>query len=306
MKTRSRRPDRPRRLSRDAREAYLLILPFFAFFAVFVIYPLILNLINSFTNYNLASRTYVGLANYRRMFGDSSFRRSVVNTFVFAGAAVLPLLILGFLAALFAEGQSRAMRATRSALMFPYVVSMVAVSLVWLYLLDPAGGLINKLLRMVGLRGRDWLFDEKLAMPCLIALQIWKYLGYVLLINLAAIQAVPTSLHEAARTDGAGFWRRAWHVTLPSIRPVTVFLLSTLLIECFKTFDQVRILTDGGPVDATTTITHQIYLRGFAEFRMGYASAMSVVLLLIVLAVTLITLNLDSERPGDEPDRRRA
>jgi len=285
----------------DALAAYLLILPFMLFFSLFVLYPLIQNFLTSLTNANLAGRRWIGLANYQRLLSDDSFIRAVGNTLIFALASVLPLLVLGFIAALCVSGSGRALAPIRTFLMFPYIISMVSVSMIWLYLLDPGTGVLNKLLWALGLRGSDWLFDERLALPCLIVMNIWKNLGYVMIIYLAALQGVPASLHEAARVDGAGYLKRVWHITLPGIRPVSGFLLATLSIECFKTFEQVRIMTDGGPVNATTTVTHQIYMRAFSEFKMGYASAMSVVLFAMVLIVTLINLRIsgqNTEREG--------
>lgn len=207
-------------------------------------------------------------------------------------------MVLGFAAALLVNRQTKAMVAARAVLIYPYVASMVSASMVWLYLYDPGSGLFNKLLGAVGLPMSDWLFDEKLALPCLIAMNVWKNMGYVMIVYLAALQSVPQGLIDAAKVDGAGFFSRVRHVTLPSIRPVSFFLLSTLSIECFKTFDQVRIMTGGGPVDATTTITHQIYIRAFSEFKMGYASAMSVVLFAIVLFITLTYLRFGGRLAG--------
>ncbi len=286
-------------LTADARAAYLLILPFFTFFLIFVLYPLLTNFTTSLTNENLATRTFIGLANYRRLLTDRSFVRSVVNTFVYAIFSVGPLMLFGFVAALLVDGSGRVQSAGRAVMIFPHVLSMVSVSMIWLYLFDPGSGLHNKLLASFGLPGSDWLFDEKLAMPCLILVNVWKSSGYVMMIDLAALQSVPPSLHEAARVDGAGYLSRVFHITLPAIRPVSYFLLATLSIECFKTFEQVRIMTNGGPVDATTTITHQIYMRAFADFKMGYASAMSVVLFLIVLTITIVNLRAGGQLESD-------
>lgn len=279
-----------RKLSQDARAAYWMILPFFAFFSLFVLYPLVQNGYYSLTNYNLTSRTFIGLANFRRLLQDDSFVRSVRNTLIYAIFSIAPLMLLGFIAAICVDGTGRALAPIRAVLIFPYVLSMVSVSMIWLYLFEPGSGMFNKVLALFGLPGSDWLFDERLALPCLILVNVWKNLGYVMIIDLAALQGVPQSLYEAARVDGAGPLSRIWHITLPSIRPVSYFLLATLSIECFKTFEQVRIMTNGGPIDATTTITHQIYMRAFSEFKMGYASAMSVVLFLMIFAVTLINL----------------
>ena len=293
-----------KRLDSDAKAAYWLILPFFLFFTLFVLYPLLQNFLHSFTNYNLATRDFIGLSNYTRLLRDKSFLHAVANTFTYTLFSIVPLMALGFVAALCVNRQTGGMYAARTVLIYPYVASTVTASMIWLFMYNPDAGLFNKLLEAVGLPRSDWLFDEKLALPCLIAMGIWKNIGYVMLIFLAALQSVPPSLYEAARVDGAGFVSRTVHITIPSIRPVTFFLLATLSIEGFKTFDQVRIMTNGGPVDATTTITHQIYMRAFSEFKMGYASAMSVVLFLLVLGITLLNLKfggqLDSaDREGD-------
>ena len=279
----------------DARAAYLLILPFFLFFALFVLYPLLMNFYNSLTNYNLASREFIGLANYRRLLQDPGFLHALRNTLVFSAFSVAPLMGLGFLAALCIEGTGRALSSIRAVLMFPYVLSMVSASMIWLYLFEPGSGLFNKLLWAVGIPGSDWLFDERLALPCLILVNVWKNIGYVMIIYLAALLGVPKSQYEAARVDGAGTFRRILHVTLPAIRPVSYFLLATLSIECFKTFELVRIMTNGGPVDATTTLTHQIYIRAFSEFKMGYASSISVVLFLLILAGTILNLRIGGQ-----------
>ncbi|HBP38275.1 MAG TPA: sugar ABC transporter permease [Clostridiales bacterium] len=279
----------------DTRAAWLLILPFMIFFSIFVLFPLLQNFWNSLTNYNLTDHDFIGLANYQRLLEDRSFLRSIVNTLIFALGSVAPAMLLGFVAALCVGGGSRALPAVRTLLMFPYIISLVSAAMVWLYLFDPGSGILNKILLSIGLPASDWLFDEHLALPCLIVMNIWKYVGYVMIIDLAALKGVPAVLHEAARVDGAGYFRRIWHITLPAIKPVSGFLLATLSVECFKTFEQVRIMTDGGPVNATTTITHQIYIRAFAEFKMGYASAMSVVLLLMVLMVTLFNLKVSGQ-----------
>jgi len=279
-----------------------MILPFFLFFAVFVLYPLLMNLFNSLTNDSLASREFIGLANYRRLLRDPGFLHALRNTLVFSVASVAPLMGLGFLAALCIEGTGRALSSVRAVLMFPYILSMVSASMIWLYLFEPGSGLFNKLLWAVGLPGGDWLFDERLALPCLIMVHVWTNVGYVMIIYLAALLGVPRSQSAAARVDGAGTFRRILHVTLPAIRPVSYFLLATLSIECFKTFELVRIMTNGGPVDATTTLTHQIYVRAFSEFKMGYASSLSVVLFLLILGVTILNLRIGGQldrAPGD-------
>ena len=284
---------------REAREAYLLLAPFGVFFALFVLYPIVRSAADSFTNYSLGGRDFVGLANYARLLRDGAFRASVRNTLLYALGSIAPLMALGLLAALLVRRQSGLMFAARAALMTPYVTSLVAVSMVFLYLYNPTTGALNKLLAAVGLPRQLFLYDPAQALGCLVAMNVWKNFGYVMILYLAGLAGVPESLLEAAELDGAGSWTMLIRIQLPHIRPVTYLLATTLTVECFKTFEPVRLMTQGGPVNATTTITYQIYLRAFSEFKMGYASAMSVVLLLIVLAVTLLNLKLGRQLEED-------
>ena len=181
-------------------------------------------------------------------------------------------------------------------MIFPYATSMAAVSMIWLMIYDPTTGFLNKALRAVGLPTRQWLFDTSLALGCLIAVHIWKNIGYCMLIYLAGMQSVPEELYEAATVDGVSEWKKLTRITLPAIRPVAFFVMVTTMIEAFKTFTQVHVMTNGDPLQSTTTIVHQIYLRGFSEFKMGYASAMAVVLLVCVALFTLLNSRL-GQRP---------
>ena len=270
---------RPLRYNRrDTLAAWLMLTPFLIFFALFVVYPIIMNFYYSFTNYDLNRAKWVGLKNYRRLFKDTAFIMALKNTSIYALFSVLALTILGFLTASALNREIRGLRFSRTLMIFPYATSMTAVSMIWLMLLDPSTGLINKALRLMGLSGVDWLFTVRTALPCLIFVNIWKNIGYCMLIFLAGMQSVPVEIYEAATVDGASEGQKLIHVTAPMVRPVTFFVSITTLLESFKT------------LYSTTTLVHQIYQRGFTEFKMGYAAAMSVVLLLIVLIVTLINV----------------
>ena len=245
---------------RDTMAAWLMLSPFLIFFLLFVVYPIIMNVYYSFTNYNLNKADWVGLKNYQRLLKDKAFVAAVKNTAVYAFFSVLFLTSLGFLTASALNRSIRGIRWIRMLMIFPYATSMTAVAMIWLMLLDPTTGLINKTLRMVNLTGVDWLFNVKTALPCLIFVNIWKNI----------------------------------HVTVPMVRPVAFFVFINTMIESFKTFEQVKLMTGGDPLYSTTTIVHQIYQRGFAEFKMGYAAAMSVVLLVIVLVVTIVNYRFGS------------
>ena len=279
---------------RDHAAAYGMLAPFLLFFVLFVLYPLLKNLYYSFTNYNLGNKTkWVGLSNYRELFTDYWFLESLRNTAVYALFSVIFLTVLGLFISVLLNQRSRLVKVARTAMIIPYATSMVAVSMIWLYLLDPTTGYINKLLVALGAGNPPlWLDDPSLALPSLIGMNIWKNLGYCMIIYLAGLQGIPPELYEAATVDGAGFLQKHWKITLPQIAPVTFFVFVNNCIEAFKTFEQVQIMTQGGPVTATTTVVYQIYVRAFNDFRMGYAAAMSVVLFVIIFAVTMLNFRM--------------
>lgn len=281
------------RAKRDAAAAILMLMPFMVFFILFVLYPLAVNLYYSFTSYNLDTAPWVGLRNFFRLPQDETFVKACGNTFVYAFISVFALTILGLLTSVMLNRAGRGVKWLRMLLLYPYATSMTAISMIWLMMLDPNHGFVNKLLRFLSLSGENWLFDTGLALGCLIFVNVWKNLGYCMLIYLAGINSIPEELYEAATVDGAGEARRLFYITLPMIRPVSFFVFITTLVDGFKTFEQVQIMTRGDPLNSTTTIVHQIYLYGFSEFRMGYAAAMSVVLLIIVLVLTLINYRLN-------------
>ena len=281
-------------IQRDRAAAYGMLAPFLLFFVLFVLYPLLKNLYYSFTNYNLGNKTkWIGLSNYRELFTDYWFLESLRNTAVYALFSVIFLTVLCLFISVLLNQRSRLVKIARTAMIIPYATSMVAVSMIWLYLLDPTTGYVSKLLVALGVGSPPlWLDDPSLALPSLIGINIWKNLGYCMIIYLAGLQGIPPELYEAATVDGAGFLQKHWKITLPQIAPVTFFVFVNNCIEAFKTFEQVQIMTQGGPVTATTTVVYQIYVRAFNDFRMGYAAAMSVVLFVIIFAVTMLNFRM--------------
>ena len=281
-------------IQRDRAAAYGMLAPFLLFFVLFVLYPLLKNLYYSFTNYNLGNKTkWIGLSNYRELFTDYWFLESLRNTAVYALFSVIFLTVLGLFISVLLNQRLRLVKIARTAMIIPYATSMVAVSMIWLYLLDPTTGYVSKLLVALGVGSPPlWLDDPSLALPSLIGINIWKNLGYCMIIYLAGLQGIPPELYEAATVDGAGFLQKHWKITLPQIAPVTFFVFVNNCIEAFKTFEQVQIMTQGGPVTATTTVVYQIYVRAFNDFRMGYAAAMSVVLFVIIFAVTMLNFRM--------------
>ncbi len=274
---------------RDTLSAWLMLSPFLIFFILFVLYPIIMNFYYSFTNYNLfKAPNFIGLKNYEKLLKDEVFHKAIYNTTVYALISIIGLTVLGLLAATALNRKIRGIKAIRMLFIFPYATSMTAVSLIWLMMFDPLSGFLNKALITLNLPPSNWLFDKNISLWCLIFVNVWKNMGYCMLIFLAGMSSIPIDIYEAAVIDGASDRQKLWNITIPMLKPVTFFVLVTTTLESFKTFEQVLIMTRGDPLNATTTIVHQIYLRGFSEFKMGYASAMTVVLFIIVFSITLL------------------
>jgi ABC-type sugar transport system permease subunit len=267
---------------------YLFIAPFYATFIYFVVIPVINGFINSFTNYDLyKTKDFVGLKNFYDLLTDEIFLTSIVNTAKYAVLYIVPTMAIGLLVALALDRPFKGFNLLRVGFYIPNVISMVAASMIWLWIFEPSVGILNQILRLLGQEPRQWLRDPNLAMYCMVAISIWKSLGYCMIIYLAGLKSIPAYLYEAAMIDGAGGLHKFFHITLPLLQPTLFFLFVTSCIASFNVFEQVNVLTNGGPMNTTTTIVHQIYTRAFTEFRMGYASAMAMVLLLIVSLITL-------------------
>lgn len=267
---------------------YWMIAPFYIFLLVFILMPIIFNLFFSFTNYNLRNCEFVGFKNYLRLLSDETFLVSMKNTLVYTLFTLIFNMVLGLSAALAINKKLTGLKFFQTSFYMPYVTSMVGVSMIWLWMYDPSFGVFNQILNFFGIQMQQWLYDANLAMGCVILMSVWKSLGYFMVIYLAGLQSIPTYLYEAATIDGANAWKQFCTITLPMLQPITFFLFVTGIINCFKVFEQVQILTNGGPMNTTTTIVHQIYNRGFIEFQMGYAATLAIVLLVIICIVTLI------------------
>ena len=291
---------------RDTRAAWLMLTPFLIFFALFVLYPLVMTFYYSVTYNNLKQTGgWAGLAHFKYILTrDRHFKMALKNTAVYSAISIVSLTVLGFLAAAALNKATRAVKGVRMLMIFPYATSMTAVAMIWLMLYDKQLGLINKAIALLGAGKVGWLEDPEIALYSLIFVNVWKNIGYCMLIYLAGMQSVPKELYEAATVDGAGERQKLLHVTLPMIRPVAFFVFITNMVEAFKTFDQVSIMTDGNPLtNRTTTVVHQIYLRAFVNDyrRIDEASAMAVVLLAAAFLLTLI--NFKWNRSIDDGDR---
>lgn len=287
-----------RRKKKIGNEAagYLFIAPYYLFFIYMLLLPILNTVINSFTNYDLyEKRDFVGLRNYVDLIHDALFIQALGNTLFYSVLYIIPSMGLGLLLALLLSNEGKGFKFFRAAFYIPYVISMVCASTIWMWIFDPANGILNQILKVFGRPGGTWLKDPDIAMYCVVFVSVWKSLGYCMLINLSGIKGIPGYLYEAAQLDGANRFQRFIHITLPQLSSTTFFLFITSCISSFNVFEQVNVLTAGGPLNKTTTIVHQIYTRGFTQFKMGYASAMSVVLLLIVSIITLVNFKYGNQ-----------
>jgi multiple sugar transport system permease protein len=236
--------------------------------------------------------TFVGLDNYRELLDDAEFHAALRHTLAYL-AGYLPLvLVLGLGVALLLDAKLPAMTLYRATFFLPVISSWVAVSLLWKWLLNPADGLVNRILGAIGVPGPGWWTDPDWAVPSVVLASVWKDVGFVAVILLAGLQAIPRDLLDAAALDGAGWWRRLRSVTLPMLSPSLFFVVVISLINGFQVFDQVWVMTEGGPGGASTVVVEQIVNYAFSYGRVGYASAMSIVLFVVVLVVTLVQLRL--------------
>jgi multiple sugar transport system permease protein len=285
-----RRRGWPGRLAQPkVRAAYLFIAPAMLGLVVFTFGPILAALYFSFTRYNvLAAPVWVGLDNYGALARDRIFVQSLWNT-VYYTVGTIPFKIgVGLALALLLNQKLRGVGLFRGLYYLPQITSIVAVSIVWLYLYNPQVGLFNAALEAVGLPRQLWLLDPKLALPSVMVLGVWKSVGLGMVVYLAGLQGIPEQFYEAAKIDGAGRWASFWSVTLPLLGPTTFFLTVVNMIGTFQVFDQIYVMTNGGPAYATSTVVYQIYLQAFQQFHMGYASAIAVVLFLIIFALTWV------------------
>ncbi|MEI2689363.1 MAG: sugar ABC transporter permease [Anaerolineae bacterium] len=249
-------------------------------------------LLISFTNWDLLTPARsVGLENYARLLKDPTFWNSLKVT-VYYVLLNIPLQTL--LATLIAVMMSRLTKSIiiRAIIILPWLMPGVVVGLLWLWLMDPTIGIINETLRALGLGTVPFLTIPKTAMPSIALINIWQWVGYTALLLFAGLQAIPGSVYEAASIDGASEGQMFWKVTVPLLRPVLVFVLVTSIIGSFQVFDSILITTRGGPVNATKVLNIYIYEQAFSRFNMGYATAISMVLFLILIIISMMQMRL--------------
>lgn len=271
--------------------AWMLLTPAILSIAIFTIYPVLMSIWLSFSSWDLLTpRVFVGLQNYVKLFTlDTHFRQAVGNTVYFVLGQVPLTVAASMLLAVLLNKGIRGIAWLRAAYYMPIVTSTVSVAVVWLWLYHGDLGLINWALRQCGIHNPpNWLSDPLWAKPALIIMSVWHSAGYYMVMFLAGLQNIPDDLYEATEVDGAGPWRRFWSITFPLLSPTTFLVCILLVMDVFNLFNQVYMMTSGGPSGTTETIVFYIYNHAFVWLHMGYACAIAWILLLIVFSLTLL------------------
>ncbi|MFH1540786.1 MAG: extracellular solute-binding protein [Elusimicrobiota bacterium] len=281
---------------------YIFIFPATIILLIFLFIPIITSFLLSLSNCDVNSITdwrkisFVGFTNYISLFSDDVFWKSLRNTAIFVGVGVpISIVISLFMAIVLNETFVKFKSFFRACYFIPVITTLVAVAVIWKWLYNPDYGIINWFLGLLGISPKNWLMDTKLALPSLIAMAIWKGFGYNMVIFLAGLQAIPLSLYESAKVDGADRWQSFWYITVPGLKPTTLFITITTLIGYFQFFDEPYVMTQGGPLNSTVSIVLHMYYRGFKFFQFGYASAIAYVLFAIIFSFTMLQLKLQKE-----------
>lgn len=289
----------------EQRYSYLFIAPVVILFFIFVFIPVIASLFLSFTKYNiLTPPQWVGLDNYRQIFlNDPRFWKALRNTSLYV-LGVVPIAIwISLLLAVAIDQKIRFKNFYKALFFMPVVTSVVAISVIWKWLFAGSKfGLINHWLMKLGFNPIDWIMSPTWTLPAIMIMSIWAGLGYNMILILAGLQTIPSTLYEAAEIDGAGTRHKFWHITLPLLRPTLFFVLIMSLINSFQVFEQVYIMTGGtgegvgGVLDCALSLVAYLYEKGFQRFEMGYASALAYILFGIIFMITLINLKVARSR----------
>ncbi len=271
-------------------QAYLFIAPLVISFAIFRLYPAFQTLRYSFYQVELLKQktTWVGMENFLGLFEDEIFIRSFINTLKYCLYMVPISAVIGLVLAVFLNVKFRLSNFFKAVYFSPYITSAVAAAMVWWWLYNPQFGLFNAALKLLHLPPQSWLTSSRQALISVIIFSIWKIVGYNIIIFIAGLQTIPDVYYEAATIDGAGPFTRFFRITLPLLVPTTTFILIYNTILAFQVFDQIFVLTGGGPAHASTVVVLELYQQAFLKYRFGYAAAMAMVLFVCILAITLV------------------
>lgn len=288
-----------RRMRREW-SAYVFLMPGFIIFSVFTVFGVVFSLIISFHQWDLLTpvEPYVGTRNYQQLVHDPNFRQSVVNTVYYVFASIPLTLAAGLGAALLLNQRIRGRAFFRAVFYLPVITPLVVSAIVWKFIYNGDYGLLNYYLEKLHLISQpvEWLGNPSLAMPSLIIFTVWQSFGFAMVVYLAGLQAIPREVVEAIEVDGAGAFQRFRYVIFPMLGPTTFFLVVVMVIQSFQAFTQIAIMTGGGPLGSTTTIVYYMYQQAFQFFHMGYASAVTWALFVLVLIFTVAQVRIYARR----------
>lgn len=275
---------------RNRVQAYLFLAPNLIGFFIFTFIPVVFAFILSFVEWDSSSPVkFVWLDNFTKLFRDSGFRVSFLNTIIYTAGTVPVIIALSLCLAVALNKGIKGAVIFRAIHFFPYIASIVAIAAVWQFLYHAELGPINQILRSIGFsQPPRWTSSTQWALPAVMLMIVWKSVGYYMIIYLAGLQAIPGTLYEAATIDGASKWKQFWNVTLPLLSPTTFFATIMCIIGSFQVFTPIYVMTGGGPGRATNVLVYKIYVEAFENFQFGYASAISLVLFACIFVVTYI------------------
>lgn len=294
-----------RRFRLGGGSAYLYLLPSLVFLALFTYYPIGFSAYLSLFRWNVLNpeKVFVGLENYLHLWQEPLFWLVLRNNLFYALGTIPMTMALGlFLAVLVNQKLGAARNIYRVALFYPTMVPMVAAAMLWVWIFNPGIGLFNYYTAFLGIPRIEWLYDRHWALPAIIIMSIWKNFGYFMLIYLAALQGIPGELHEAASIEGAGAWRRFWRITFPLLMPATLFVFVVAIISSFQVFDQVFVMTQGGPADQTNVLTFYIYQHAFRFWDIGMGATLTTIFICLLLVLIVLVFRYVGRRVYYEAD----
>lgn len=277
---------------------YAMIFPAILVFALFFIYPIGYMIYLSFHDWNFVSpvKDFVGTANFSYLLNDRDFREVISNSFIYTFFTVALTIGISLLLAIWLNRSGTLYSFMQASIFSPHIISLVSVSMLWMWIMDGDYGLLNWLLNLIGIDSVAWLTSPDYALASLIMVAVWKGIGFNTLVFIAGLQSIPKDLYEAAELDYTPPWRRFLKITVPMLSPTLFFLTIIGVINSFQVFETINLMTGGGPINSTNTFVYYIYEYGFQFFKIGYASAAGVILLIILSVLTLVYFKVLSKR----------
>ncbi|MCJ1907776.1 carbohydrate ABC transporter permease [Planococcus ruber] len=277
---------------------YAMIFPAIFIFCLFFIYPIGYMIYLSFHDWNFVSpvKDFVGTSNFSYLLSDRDFREVISNSFIYTFFTVFLTISLSLLLALWLNRGGTVYSFMQASIFSPHIISLVSVSMLWMWIMDADYGLLNWFLNLIGMESVMWLTSPEYALTSLILVAVWKGIGFNTLVFIAGLQSIPKDLYEAAELDHTPPWRRFLKITVPMLSPTLFFLTIIGVINSFQVFETINLMTAGGPINSTNTFVYYIYQYGFQFFKIGYASAAGVILLVILSVLTVVYFKVLSKR----------